>query len=493
MGLTSVTFIFFLLAVCLLYYIMPRAVRSFWLLACSYLFYLYNPANLWLVGLLLGATLATWAAALAVEMLQAVWARRIFLILGMAVCLGSLLFFKYASFFAGITQDLLAVFGVAFYPPVLDFAVPLGISYFTFQALGYLFDVYKRKYAAEKNVLYYALFVSFFPCIVQGPILRADKMLGQLRTMPAFDYNTFSGGAFRILLGFFKKLVLADTIGSIISPVFKNYTLYSGPVLAVASLAFAYQLYCDFSAGCDIAIGASACLGLEVTENFRRPLAAATFTDLWRRWHISLTSWLRDYIYIPLGGNRKGKVRTYVNSLTVFLVSGIWHGASWNYVLWGFLNGVLLSIGKATAPLREKLNVKNPFFTVKALRPFKRVVQTCFTYSLFSACLVFFCVDLYGGNIATAFSYFGQMFTGWGAGAAALCSTYAVLGLNWVTALVLGAGILCTDLRELPDAPVHRTIRKVPIYVRWPLYYALALSILFFGAFGQSAFIYQAY
>lgn len=493
MGFDPIPFIIFMLGSCLLYYIIPRSVRVYWLLACSYIFYLYNPANVTLIAFLLIATAVTWITGLALEKFRKrpLWARRLLLAVPLAVCLGGLAYFKYYGFLAESVSGLLGAVGVQWTPPIFDIGVPLGISYFTFQSLGYVMDIYRSKYRAERDPLLYALFVSFFPCIVTGPIERGDHLLPQLRAGTKFNYNTFTGGAFRILLGFFKKIVISDTLGGILSQVFGDFTSYSGPVLAICSLLFAYQLYCDFSASCDIAIGAGACLGFEITENFHRPLAAATFTDLWRRWHISLTRWFRDYIYIPLGGNRKGKLRTYLNTLIVFLVSGLWHGASWNYAVWGLLNGGALCVGKATAPMRQKWQRNNPLFTKKYLSWFTRCVRTAFSYTVFAACLVFFCVDLYGGTISTAFTYYGQLFTGWGGGS--VINTFAALGVTVTNLYVLGGGILLTELLEMPKAPVNQTIRRLWLPLRWVLYYALLLGILFFGAFGQSIYIYQAY
>ncbi|MEG0878378.1 MAG: MBOAT family O-acyltransferase [Oscillospiraceae bacterium] len=464
-----------------------------WLLVCSYLFYLYEPSNLGFVVLLASATLVTYCAALAVEKLPKGLLRRLFLFAAMLVSLGSLIFYKYFGFITEISTKFVNMLGFNLQAPAFSVAVPLGISYFTFMALGYVIDVYKGKIKAERNFFHYALFVSFFPCIVTGPIERAENILPQFKKPAKFEYNRVAGGAFRILWGFFKKLVIAGNIGTIVTLIYKNPDKYPGPMLFLASVLFTYQLYCDFSACSDIAIGCGAVFGIKIMENFRRPLAAASFNDLWRRWHISLTNWFRDYMYIPLGGNRKGKLRTYLNQMIVFMASGLWHGASAAYIFWGFLNGIYLCIGKLTAPAREKLALKNPLYHFK---PVKYIIQNTITYLLFTSCIVFFCMALQGGNIKSAFAFYAQMWTGWDV----LFNDFAVLFAKLVPgiikqelAIMLVIAVPLVELLEYLLPVINERIMRVYFFIRWPLYYALFIAILLFGAFGKSEFIYQSY
>lgn len=507
MKLFSVVFIAFLLGVLGVYYLLPKILRPAWLLVCSYAFYLYDLAHIGFVLLLACATAVTWAAGLLLEAARPRWLRRIITLAAAAACLIPLGYYKYAGFFAGVAESISKAFGGSYTARPFDLALPLGISYFTFTALGYVLDVMANKYPAEKNPLYYALFVSFFPCIVTGPIERADHMLPQLRRPAAFDYNTFTGGVFRILYGFFKKLVLAGVLADLMELVWKYPMRYSGPVLAAAALLFTAELYFDFSASSDIAIGAGACFGFTITENFRRPLASPTFKGLWDTWHMSLTQWLEDYVFTPVawgGWEQKlpGLRRLYAEShptvialFVTYLVSGFWHGASWNYIVWGLLNGAFLFIGNLTRKKRKKLNKKNPFFTVRALAPLRRCFQTGFTYLLFSFTLVLFWVDLYAhGDLAAAFAVYQRIFTdGWGQLAAAFVPQMSVLGFTPELCIVLTAGALLTNFLEMPKTPVNVSIRRVPIFLRWPLYYLLTAAILLYGAFGQSAFIYQQY
>lgn len=488
MNFITLAFFIFLAVAALVHYILPRIARAAWLLCCSYVFYLYDPANAGYLVLLCAATLVTWGAGLVLERVQRPAARKAVLAVCVAVCIGSLGFYKYAGMVTQWLNGLWGLFGQkdAFTAP--SFAVPLGISYFSFMALGYAIDVYRGK-PAEHNVVHYALFVSFFPCIVTGPIERGEHILPQLASPAPFEYGRFCGGMFRILWGLFKKLVVADNIGVIVASVYGSVTqeAYTGPVFLLASVLFAYQLYCDFSACTDIAIGAGEMFGIRLMENFHRPLAAHSFTDLWRRWHISLTNWFRDYLYIPLGGNRKGKFRQYLNQIIVFLTSGLWHGASLTFVVWGLLNGIYMCIGKATAPWRRKMEKYNPLYCTRPTRAFFKVVCT---YLLFTSCIVFF----RAASFEDAAWVYSHLFTGWGAiftDFEAFREVLVTIGFDLKMTLTLLVGLAFTEGLEAFGVPMHEFIRRYPLVLRWLLYYALAGMILFCGAFGKSAFIYQ--
>ncbi|MEG1381077.1 MAG: MBOAT family O-acyltransferase [Ruthenibacterium sp.] len=495
MNFISLAFFVFLASACLVYFVLPKAVRTFWLLACSYLFYLYNPQNAGFIVLLLGTSAITYLGAILLDVLheKSIWLRRGILFLALLACLGSLVYYKYTGFLSELFSGLLLQFGVRTTPPKFDIAVPLGISYFTFMAMGYLLDVHRGKNKAERNFLYVALFLSFFPCIVAGPIERADHLLPQFQKQHTFDYNRVAGGLFRVAWGCFKKLVIANTIGGIVHTVYKYMGRYDGPTLLLASLLFSYQLYIDFSALSDIAIGSGAVFGFTIMENFKRPLAASTFSDLWRRWHISLSSWFRDYIYIPLGGNRKGKLRAHANQLIVFAISGLWHGASIGYLIWGLLNGVYLCIGKETAAIRAKINARNPLYKLTFIRNF---IGACITYLLFTSCIVFFCAEINAGGVSDALYVYTHLFTGWDVlfvNWSGFVKTLVALGFNNVTTFVLLGSVFVVEGMEYVQTPMNKLIRQIPMILRWALYYALILMIGFFGVFGQSSFIYQKY
>ena len=495
MDFNTLTFLGFLALVTVLYYAVPKAAKPYFLLIASYAFYLYKPENAALVLLLIAATAVTWASALAIQKLESDWARRGFLLLALVVCLGSLFFYKYANFFAGIAADIGHLFGGSGTAAVFDLVAPLGLSYFTFQSLGYVIDVYLGQTDAEKNPLKYALFVSFFPCIFTGPIERKEHLMPQFEEPKAFDYNRVAGGVFRILWGYVKKMVIADNIGIFVKAVYSAPEGQSGPALLAASLLFSYQIYMDFSGCCDIAIGAGRMMGFELFENFNRPFAAKTYTELWNRWHMSLTNWFRDYIFFPLSlANRGlpgfwGKLQGWFNVFIIFPISGLWHGASWGYVVWGVLNGLFLVFGKATAKKRRKLAKKNPLYKNEHV---KNGIQRCCVYLLFTACIVFFAADLYGGSAAAIYGGmlhgWGQLFTDFGG----LAASFAALGLSGKLLLMLVPAGIVVGFVEARGA-VADWIRSRPVALRWTLYYGLCLVLLFFGAFGQSAFIYQQY
>lgn len=259
-----------------------------------------------------------------------------------------LLIFKYYNFINDSVFGLLSVFGLRFQLPGLNWAIPIGISFFTFQALGYLFDVYYKRIAAEKDFLTYALFVSFFPSIVAGPINKASLVIPQLKAMrPYFDYGKAVEGLKMLLWGMFMKVVVADRVALYVDTVFPNYENYTGVTCFAASILYTIQIYADFAGYSLMAIGVGKTLGFEQAENFRRPYLAVSVTDFWRRWHISLSTWLKDYVYIPLGGSRCSKLRNYWNIFVTFLVSGIWHGANWTFIVWGIWHGVAQIIEKA--------------------------------------------------------------------------------------------------------------------------------------------------
>ncbi len=489
MDFNTLIFLGFLALVTILYYLVPKAAKPYLLLLASYVFYLYKPENARLVYVLICATAVTWVCGLALERLQRLWARRALLVLSIAVCLGSLLFYKYSNFFAGIAADVGGLLGGSGKPITFDLVAPLGLSYFSLQSLGYVIDVYRRRTSAVRSPLKYALFVSFFPCIFTGPIERKDHLVPQFDQPQPFDYDRIAGGLFRVLWGYVKKMVIADNLAIFVKAVYSAPSTRTGPMLLAASLLFSWQLYMDFSGSCDIALGAGRMLGFQLTENFARPFTSHSYTELWKRWHISLSSWFQDYLYIPLGGNRCGRVRHSLNLLLTFLASGLWHGANWGFAIWGLLNGLVLVIGKQTSALRKRLAEHNPLY--QSAR-FKAIWQSTCVYLLFTACFVFFAADLYQGSAVAVYT---GLFKGWDGlihDFSSSAAAFAGLGLDLTTLLVTGLTSLLVCFVEALG-PVALWVRRRPVLLRWSLYYGLCLVLLFFGAFGQSAFIYQQY
>jgi len=283
--------------------------------------------------------------------------RKIFLVCSLIANIGVLAFFKYYNFLNGNVTLLLEDFGFKNRIPHLDILLPIGLSFHTFQAMSYTIEVFRGNQKPEKHFGIYALYVMFYPQLVAGPIERPQNMLHQFHEKKHFDYDGVVKGLRLMLWGFIKKLVIADRLAIYVDAVFNNAHFHSSISMMIAACFFRIQLYCDFSGYSDIAIGAARVMGYNLMTNFRRPvLISKGFRDLWQRWHISLTTWLRDYLYFPLGGNRKGTFRTYVNMMIVFAISGLWHGSSYNFIIWGLLNGIFLISERLLNPFLEKLH-----------------------------------------------------------------------------------------------------------------------------------------
>ncbi|MCM1122177.1 MAG: MBOAT family protein [Eubacterium sp.] len=358
----SMEFLIFFPVVVLVYFILPRKIKQLWLLGASYYFYMCWNARYAL--LILFSTIVTYASGLLLENAKNISGRGIFqkfrikkftVALSFTLNLAVLFYFKYINFAFDVLRDFFHIIHIELNVPVFDVILPVGISFYTFQALSYTMDVYRNEIHAEKNFFRYALFVSFFPQLVAGPIERSKNLLKQLDKPQKFDYEAAREGFLLMLWGFFLKIVLADRIAVFVDAVYGDYQTYPGSYLVLATILFAFQVYCDFYGYSVIAMGSAKILGIHLMENFKSPYLAVSVAELWRKWHISLTSWFKDYLYIPLGGSRKGKVRKYINTMLVFLVSGLWHGAEISYVVWGGLNGFYQVMGEILQPFRNKV------------------------------------------------------------------------------------------------------------------------------------------
>lgn len=344
----SYEFLLFFPVVCLLYWGIRKlfgkerslTIRNIMLLIASYYFYMcWQPIY---ALLLLTSTAVTYCAALMISKSQA--HKRVWLSSAIIVNLAILFFYKYFNFVADSLNTAMESVGVAMHVPGLDVLLPVGISFYTFQALGYSIDVYRGDVKAERNFLTYALFVSFFPQLVAGPIERSKNLLRQFKEDREFDYDFAMSGLKLMLWGYFMKLCMADRAAIYVDLVFNDLHNHEGLSTLVASILFSLQIYGDFAGYTFIAIGCARIMGFALNDNFRRPYFAATITDFWRRWHISLSTWFRDYLYFPLGGSRTTKVKIYRNLLITFAVSGLWHGANWTFILWGFIHGAFQCI-----------------------------------------------------------------------------------------------------------------------------------------------------
>jgi alginate O-acetyltransferase complex protein AlgI len=372
----SLDFVLFFAVVTLVYWRLPHRAQNVLLLVASYFFYGYiHPWFLLLIG---ASTAIDYASARAME--QWPWRKRIFMAASIVSNFGMLGFFKYFNFFADNVHAVLSAMGFQVGMPVLRVLLPVGISFYTFQAMSYTVDVYRGELRARRSLLDVAVFISFFPHLVAGPIQRASYLLPQVEEPRRFSIDRAASGFYLMVWGFFKKLVIADNVGVIANKVFAlNDPAFE--ILWAGVFAFAIQIYADFSAYTDIARGSSRWLGFELTQNFDHPYLARNPAEFWRRWNISLSTWFRDYVYIPLGGSRQGEFRWARNILITFLLSGLWHGASWNYVLWGLYHGLLLVLtrlrdfvasprqGGADGMLSALSDVRRPTSDVRLLEP----------------------------------------------------------------------------------------------------------------------------
>lgn len=343
----SLSFLLFFPIVCVLYYAIPSArvkARNLLLLIASYYFYMnWEPVY---AILLLMSTVITYFAALSIAHFKDMRKKKLCLVSGLVLNLAILFLFKYYNFLASNIEEALRMSGFGIHVPEFHMLLPVGISFYIFQALGYSIDVYRQTTKAEHDFMTYALFVSFFPQLVAGPIERSRNLLPQFRQQHRFNYDEVMAGIRLMVWGYFLKLVLADRCGLYVDAVFNNIEMHNGGSYLLASLLFPFQIYGDFGGYSLIAIGVARILGFHLMENFKRPYFACSIGEFWHRWHISLSTWFKDYVYIPLGGNRSSKSRQYFNLMVTFMVSGIWHGANWTFLCWGGLHGILLCIEK---------------------------------------------------------------------------------------------------------------------------------------------------
>jgi alginate O-acetyltransferase complex protein AlgI len=333
MSFISPEYVIFFCTVIPFFFWLPHRHRWLLLLITSYFFYGYG--NVQYVPLLIFTTLTDYTAAVMIQRSKAERSRRLWLCLSLGMNLGVLFFFKYFNFFNASAANVLGV------PPVLHhFALPIGISFYTFQSMAYVIDVFRRYLDAEPDLGIMATFVVFFPQLVAGPIERAPNLLPQFHVKHFFNEDRTVAGLQLILWGFFKKVVIADRMAIYVNAVYNNVESHSGLPLLLATFFFAFQIYCDFSGYSDIAIGTAKIMGFDLMDNFRQPYLSQSIREFWARWHISLSTWFRDYLYIPLGGNRVSLPRNLLNLFIVFVVSGLWHGAGWTFVIWGVLHGL---------------------------------------------------------------------------------------------------------------------------------------------------------
>lgn len=424
--------------------------------------------------------------------------------------LAILFFFKYYNFVSNSVQNALNIFGYDLKIPNFNILLPVGISFYTFQALGYSIDVYQGKIEAERNFITYALFVTFFPQLVAGPIERSKNLLEQFKIDYKIDYVRITDGAKLATWGFFKKIVVADFLSISVNGIFNNANSSTGCSLLLASFLFAFQILCDFSGYSDIAIGISNILGFKLMKNFNRPYFSKSIPEFWRRWHISLSTWFKDYLYIPMGGSRCGQLRRYFNLFLTFFVSGIWHGAAWNYIVWGALHGLYQIVGISTSKIRSKIGLKTKVLIedsssksgVKAKRWWQFVqcfitfLLVCFAWMFFRANSISDSIVILGKfsnipieifdflknlsiNKVEAFRnlfLFNESISGYGF-------------KHFLGALVLIFILFIVDLITRNESGVN-FVKRQKWFIRWGLYYAVLFALIFLSTSENTEFIY---
>lgn len=507
----SIEFCFFFPIISILYFfcthkICKNIISQILLLAASLFFYAcWNPSYL---ALILISVAITYLSGIYMEKHEA--KKKIILTFSLVSNLAILFFFKYYNFFADSVHSACTFLGCEINIPNFNVLLPVGISFYTFQALGYSIDVYNGKISAEKNFITYALFVTFFPQLVAGPIERTKNLLDQFKIDYKIDYDRITSGLKLCAWGYFKKVVVADRLAIYVNGIYNNVDGATGSALVLATFFFAFQILCDFSGYSDIAIGVSRILGFKLMKNFNRPYFSKSIPEFWRRWHISLSTWFKDYLYIPMGGNRCGTVRRYFNLFTTFFVSGIWHGAAWHYIIWGALHGVYQIIGISTSKFRSKIGLKTKVLVedastktgVRAKRPWQ-YIQILITFVLTCYAWMFFRANSFRSALKITKKFIIIPKELWEFLMNCRVNFKSSLRELFVPFLsksgygfseVFAAFILIAILFSV-DLITRKTegvilIKKQKWYIRWLLYYSITCAILFLGTSGKSEFIY---
>ena len=487
MQFNSIHFLIFFPLVLAVYFIIPKKIRYLWLLVSSYYFYMsWNAKYAILIAF---STVVTYLTAIIIEQFGKDedktfrLLKKLTLFTGIATNLAILFLFKYLDFAVENINSALEIFGLNIIENKFDLLLPVGISFYTFQALGYVIDVYRKDIKAEYNLFRYALFVSFFPQLVAGPIERSGNLIKQLYNadkIKLMNYERIVKGFMLMMWGFFMKVVIADRAATAVNHVFENYYMLNTSALAAGAVLFAVQIYCDFASYSTIAVGAAQIMGFSLMDNFDTPYFALSIKEFWHRWHISLSTWFRDYLYIPLGGNRKGKLRKHLNTMIVFIVSGLWHGANWTYIVWGALHGSYQIIGELTAPSKRKLEQKLKINTQAASYKF---IKLAITFGLTCLAWIFFRAD----SINAATAYIARLFTRLDPWALTTGFLYNI-GLDrqeMNILLVSIAVLLFVDImKRRKNVRFENIADNQNFWVRGLIIFTLIFVVIIFGAYG---------
>jgi alginate O-acetyltransferase complex protein AlgI len=482
MFFNSLDFAIFFPIIFILYWIVSKHIttRNLLIIVASYVFYGWWDWRFLI--LIVISSLVDFIVGQKIHHTQSKKKRKYFLLISLLVNLGFLAYFKYTNFFIETFIDSFRLFGRELEVSTLNIILPVGISFYTFQTLSYTIDIYRKQLKPTKDWISFFAFVAFFPQLVAGPIERASHLLPQFFKQHKFNYEQVKSGLLLIAFGLFKKMVIADRAAILVNQVYNNPTDYYGYEMVIATVLFAFQIYCDFSGYTDIAIGTARTMGFDIMKNFDSPYFSKSITEFWRRWHISLSTWFRDYVYIPLGGSRKGEYKTYANLFIVFVVSGLWHGAAITFVVWGAIHGVFIVIEKALTRLRKKV------FTAK--RQFLNYVFAIpFTFFIVCFAWVFFRANSFSDAlliIQNSLNFNSKPF---------LWDNMYINNFDERELWVLFTAILALSLKDFIDRNDTWIIKlnQTNFTIRWAVYLILALSIIFYGQYGDDSpaeFIY---
>jgi len=467
--------IFFIIVFVL--YLSLRHLHHKWqnrmLLIASYVF--YGSWDWRFLGLIIISTLLDYFCGLKIKSSNDLKNKRLFLIFSIVGNLSILGFFKYYNFFALSLSRLFIKFGISFQPNFLNIILPVGISFYTFQTMSYTIDIYYNKLEPTRKFLDFALFVSFFPQLVAGPIERAKHLLPQILNPRKLNLTKFYEGCYLIFWGLFLKIFIADNLAKIVDPVFGSAGPYNGVKVLLATYAFAFQIFCDFAGYSNIARGLGKCMGFDIMVNFNLPYFSKNPREFWQRWHISLSTWLRDYLYIPLGGNRRGTVLTYRNLFIVMLLGGLWHGAAWTFIIWGIYHGLLLIIHRLLRPLLKKIPIPKGIFTSKLwlyLRIFFFFQLVCIGWIIFRAVSITQLTEMVYGLLFN-FNF-----------ASILDLTDSLVKMAFFIGILLVVQFFQYWKNDLA------VVLKSRVYIKVIFYFIIFYSVIFFGVTGEKEFIY---
>ena len=475
----SLGFALFFPAVFFLYWFVAKnnlKAQNFILLVSSYFFYACWDWRF--LFLLIFSTFLDYYTGLKIYESKTRAIKRLWLLISIVVNLGFLGFFKYYNFFVESFAEAMNSVGFKTDIWTLNIILPVGISFYTFHGMSYVFDIYNNKVVPRTNFINYSVFVSYFPLLVAGPIERATHLLPQVESPRHFDYSKAVDGMRQILWGFFKKIVIADNCATYVNMIFDNYQDYSGSTLVLGALLFAFQIYGDFSGYSDIALGTSRLLGIELLRNFAYPYFSRDIAEFWRRWHISLSSWFRDYLYIPLGGSKAGLWRNIRNTFIIFLVSGFWHGANWTFIAWGALNAIYFLPLLLLKRNRSNLDIVAQGRIFPSL---KETIGMVLTFTLTVLAWIFFRSE----TVADAVSYMGMIFS------PTLLAVPDVISAETIPLMVCLVLVFTIEWLQREKRHALQIDGIFPYrFVRWNVYIVLAFLIYYVGNFGHHAFIY---